>query len=154
MIDVFTNLSTWEVLWVYLPKIFIATLCGGVVGFERERKHKAAGIKTNIMVCVGSVIFAATAMLLASNNGDPTRMIAQIITGIGFLGAGAIFRDEGKVRGLTTASLIWILGAIGIVIAAGGYIIALVLTFGLVVLIWTIAFIEQRWFKLDDLGHD
>lgn len=155
MIDIFDGMTTLQILNIYLPKIIVATLCGGVVGIERERKHKAAGMKTNIMVCVGAAIFATTAFLISSitRDSDPTRMVGQIITGIGFLGAGAIFKDQEKVRGLTSAALIWILGAIGIMIAAGGYLISMILTSGLVVLIWSLVRIEKIWFKTNG-DHD
>lgn len=156
MIDILESIDTIEILMFYMPKIIMATVCGGLVGIERERKHKAAGIKTNIMVCVGATIFAATAVLInnvLNQDVDPTRMIGQIVTGIGFLGAGAIFRDAEKVKGLTTAALIWILGAIGIMIALGGYLISFIMALGLVVLIFSVVRIEKRWFP-DNWSHD
>jgi putative Mg2+ transporter-C (MgtC) family protein len=109
-------------------------------------------MKTNIMVCVGSTLFAATALVVGSltTGVDPTRMIGQIITGIGFLGAGSIFKDQEKIRGLTSAALIWILGAIGILIALGGYVLSIIMALGLVCLIITVQTIEKKWFNVDE----
>jgi len=146
--DVLNNISTVDLVSFYLPKIIIATICGGVVGIERELKHKVAGIKTNIIICVGSTLFAATAFLLYSLNPniDPTRIISYIVSGIGFLGAGAIFRGVEKVQGLTSAALIWILAAIGILIASGGYTISFLITIGLVALILISSRVEKKLF--------
>lgn len=130
------DLYTYAALLHYfLPKVCAATLCGGIVGIERELKHKAAGIKTNILICVGSCLFAATSMLVTQNaTGDPNRITAQILAGIGFIGAGAIFKNEKGAQGLTTASFIWVLAALGIIIGYGGSHIAIVLTLGMVVM--------------------
>lgn len=149
-IDLLNNISTLSLLHFFIPKILIATLCGGLVGIEREMKHKVAGMKTNIMICVGATLFAATAFLIASfsHGADPTRIASQIVTGIGFLGAGAIFRSSNdKIRGLTSAALIWCLGGIGIIIAAGGYLVSILVTLGLVAMIWFLSRVEQKWFK-------
>lgn len=147
--DLFNNIDPYVLFMFYVPKILIATLCGGMVGLEREMKHKVAGIKTNIMICVGSTLFAATSFLLNSFfEGDPTRIAAQIVSGIGFLGAGAIFRSDEKIRGLTSAALIWILAAIGIMIAAGGYVISIVATIGLVVLTVISSMVESKLYAI------
>lgn len=146
--DVLNNIPTLDLVNFYLPKIVMATICGGAVGIEREMKHKVAGIKTNIMICVGSTLFAATAFLISQLNPsiDPSRIISYIVSGIGFLGAGAIFRGSEKIRGLTSAALIWILAAIGIMIAAGGYIVSLMITIGLIALIIASSHIEKKLF--------
>lgn len=109
-----------------LLRIVLATLMGGLIGFERERSHKSAGLRTNALVGLG-----ATLITLAAINGfastqfvDPTRIISNIIVGIGFLGGGAILHEGNKVHGLTTAATLWVVAAIGIVIGLGMYELA------------------------------
>lgn len=103
-------------------KVVFAIVLGGLVGFERETKMKSAGVKTNILICLGSCVFTAMALInyaaqLSSN--DPNRTAAQIVSGIGFLGAGAIIQGKGGVIGLTTAATIWVVAAIGVSIGVG-----------------------------------
>lgn len=137
--------STIDLLKFFLPKVLYATFCGGVVGLERELKQKVAGIKTNILICVGSTLFSATGCLLAASyHSDPGRVPAQIISGIGFLGAGAIFRSHGKIEGLTTASLIWIVAAIGVLIGTGLGFIACLLILGLLPVTYLLHSIEHK----------
>jgi putative Mg2+ transporter-C (MgtC) family protein len=150
MVDPLAKLSVLQLLSFYLPKILVATVCGGVVGLEREIKHKVVGIKTNILICVGATIFTSTALLVGSqmsSNSDPGRMLAQLVSGIGFLGAGSIFRTNDRVVGLTSAALIWVLGAMGGIIGSGGYLIAIILTAGLVLVTVLLALLERRYFK-------
>lgn len=101
-----------------LPKILVSTLCGAIIGFERELKNKTAGIRTNILICVGCTLYTMIPDLMVSenNNIDPTRVISQIITGVGFLGAGVIMKTNDKIVGVTTAAFIWVVSAIGILI--------------------------------------
>lgn len=103
-------------LLVYL---LFAVLLGGAVGFERERRGKAAGLRTNILICVGAALFTRLSIELAGNGGDPGRIAAQIVTGVGFLGAGTIIRARGHITGLTSAATIWMVAAIGMGIGAG-----------------------------------
>lgn len=102
-----------------LLSIGVALGLGAAIGLERELSDKAAGLRTNILICVGSCLFAILSHRLAEGVGiaDPTRIAAQLVTGIGFLGAGAIMRDGGHVTGLTTAATIFVVAAIGM--AAG-----------------------------------
>ena len=103
-------------------QVITALLLGGLVGFDREVKLKSAGIKTNILICIGATLYTSIGLLLASTaNGpaDPARMAAQIVSGIGFLGAGAIIQSRGNVVGMTTAAMIWVVAAIGFTIGAG-----------------------------------
>ena len=97
----------------------MAFVCGAIVGFEREKGHKAAGLRTQILICVGSAIFTVVSMSPALGGKEPARIAAQIVTGVGFLGAGSILRDRGQITGLTTAATIWTVSAIGIVVGAG-----------------------------------
>ena len=115
-------------------KFLVAVICGGVIGMERELSGKPAGLRTNILICLGSMLFTAMGMEISRRfGGDPSRITAQIVSGIGFLGAGAILhRTEGGVRGMTTAALIWLMAAIGVLIGAGYPVISLAFTFATV----------------------
>lgn len=104
-------------------QVVTALMLGGIVGLDREQKMKAAGLKTNMLICIGAMLYTTISMIVvASQSGgaiDPNRMGAQIVSGIGFLGAGAIFRSKGHITGLTTAATIWVVAAIGYTIGAG-----------------------------------
>ena len=117
-----------------LPKILVATICGLVIGYDREIKQKVAGIRTNILICVGCTILTSISFYLAKSNPtiDPTRIIGQIITGIGFLGAGVIMKHDDKIVGVTTAAFIWVASAMGIMVAAvDSFLLPITLTIGL-----------------------
>lgn len=100
-------------------KIFVSILCGGIIGIERQLRGKPAGIRTSILICLGTQVFVSHGTSLA--NGDQYRVLAQIVTGIGFLGAGLMISQEGTVRGVTSAAVIWILAAIGSTIGLGHF---------------------------------
>ena len=130
-----TNIDS-EILNIsLLIKVVIATICGAIIGYDREVKHKVAGLRTNILICVGCAIFTAFAFDITEvmKATDPTRIIGQIITGIGFLGAGVIVKQEDKVVGVTTAAFIWVISGIGILAGMGLVIIPIVLTIGLLI---------------------
>lgn len=97
-------------------KILLAILLGGLIGLDRERHNKPAGIKTNILICLGSVVFATLSL---TNTVAPHRLAAQILTGIGFLGGGCILKTEDHIEGVTTAATIWVVSAIGVLIGFG-----------------------------------
>jgi len=119
----------------FLPKIIIATICGLLIGIEREIKQKVAGIRTNILICVGCTILSSLSFYLTNQYDiDPTRIIGQIVTGIGFLGAGVIMKNDDKIVGVTTAAFIWIVSAIGIMIGTGFLITPVILTVGLIII--------------------
>lgn len=108
-----------------LAKISLAVILGGAIGIERELSGKAAGLRTNILICVGSALLMDLSINLPGalgRNGDPARLAAQVITGIGFLGAGTIMQARGTVIGLTTAATLWVVMAIGLVTGAGYYL--------------------------------
>jgi putative Mg2+ transporter-C (MgtC) family protein len=113
-----------------LFRLALAAALGGLIGFERELRDREAGLRTHMLVCLGSALFTIVSAygfheFLVSNDqvvrADPTRIAAQIVTGIGFLGAGAIIRQGVSVRGLTTAATLWVSAAIGIAAGAGYY---------------------------------
>lgn len=120
-----------------LIKILISTVCGFIIGYDREIKNKVAGIRTNILICVGSALLTAVSVYLAKDNPniDPTRIIGQIVTGIGFLGAGVIVKNDDKIVGVTTAAFIWVISAIGILVGITSSILApIILTVTLLVI--------------------
>jgi putative Mg2+ transporter-C (MgtC) family protein len=118
-------------------KILLAAMLGGIIGLERELSHKEAGLRTNIMIAIGSTLITILSFKIAalSKTADPARLTAQIVSGIGFLGAGAIIQARFAVHGLTTAATIWTVAAIGIAVGSGFYLIAfLVAVFVVIVL--------------------
>ncbi|MEK7389568.1 MAG: MgtC/SapB family protein [Elusimicrobiota bacterium] len=105
-----------------LLSLFVALILGTAIGLERELSDKAAGLRTNILICIGSCLFSILSRGLATAAGtDITRIAAQIVSGIGFLGAGAIMREGEHVTGLTTAATIWVVAAIGVTVGFGFY---------------------------------
>jgi putative Mg2+ transporter-C (MgtC) family protein len=118
-----------------LLKLLVSILVGGTIGIEREYRGKSAGFRTIILICIGSTLFTIFSIQLGSpNNSD--RIAANIITGIGFLGAGAIFRDINNLtRGLNTATIIWITAALGLGIGAGHFIIVILSTVILIIIL-------------------
>ncbi len=115
--------------FVNVLKIVVAGLCGGLIGLEREKDQKPAGIRTQMLVAIGSAMFMVVSLSVGSDfRVDPSRIAAQVVTGIGFLGAGAIIRERGSVRGMTTAASIWVVAAIGLTIGAGLFLEGVVIT--------------------------
>jgi len=102
-------------------RLLIAFAAGLIIGLERQFHHKSAGLRTNTLVSVGAAIYVLLSINLTENEGDVTRIIGQVVTGIGFLGAGIIFKEGINVRGLTTAATVWCSSAIGCLAAAGLY---------------------------------
>ncbi|OUR97805.1 hypothetical protein A9Q84_06285 [Halobacteriovorax marinus] len=118
-------------------EIITALILGGLVGIDRERKMKSAGIKTNILICLGATLYTAISFINIPDNSmaDPNRIAAQIVTGIGFLGAGAIIQSRGHVIGLTTAATIWVVAAIGMTIGSGYPVVAILFTLTILVVL-------------------
>lgn len=110
-------------------KIVTGLILGSLVGYDREQKMKNAGIKTNVLICLGATLYTAISLLGHINGvGDGSRIPAQIVSGIGFLGAGAIMQDRGNIIGLTTAATIWVVAAIGMTVGYGYPITAAIFT--------------------------
>ena len=109
-------------------KIFLALVLGGVLGLERQYHDKPAGFATNCLICLGAMLFTVLSEFAGTQGSDPGRIAAQIVTGVGFIGAGAILRDGNKISGLTTAAGIWMVAAIGLAVGAGMYIVSLIAT--------------------------
>lgn len=110
----------------FLLKLGASLVAGFVIGVERESRHKPAGISTHTFVIAGAMLFSLLSTVLS--RGDPGRIAAQIVTGVGFLGAGIILKDGGRLQNVTTASSIWFAAAIGMAIGFGWYVIAAIAT--------------------------
>lgn len=126
-------------------KLLLALLVGGLVGIERDVRDKAAGFRTLIFICVGSTLFTIFSFQISSSGsgGDSARIAASIVSGVGFLGAGVILRQQGRVRGLTIASTIWLVAALGMGIGAGQYRFTLIATAVILVVLWLFPLIER-----------
>jgi len=109
-----------------LIKLSLAVFLGGIIGFERELAAKPAGLRTNILICVGAALLMdiSTRVGLVDGHriGDPGRIAAQVVTGVGFIGAGTIMQGQGMVTGLTSAATIWVVAAIGLTVGGGFYV--------------------------------
>jgi len=105
--------------WLQVALALTSVVCGAIVGAEREKREKPAGLRTLILVCLGSTAFTMASFAFVTTTGDSGRVAAQIVTGIGFLGAGAILHGSGMVRGMTTAATIWAIAATGMVVGIG-----------------------------------
>ena len=117
-------ISPYEILGIIL-----ATFLGAAIGLERELSGKAAGLRTNILICLGAAVFTIISReMAAGTDSSITRIAAQIVTGVGFLGAGAIIQDRGGVHGLTTAATIWLVASIGVACGAGFFPLAIITT--------------------------
>lgn len=105
-----------------LLKLLLALILGGIIGWERQAHEKPAGFRTNVLICIGSALFTILSVKIGNLQGsDPSRIASQIVTGIGFLGAGAIIRHGEAVLGLTTAATIWLVASVGVGVGAGYY---------------------------------
>lgn len=105
--------------WLQVLLALTSVVCGAIVGSERERREKPAGLRTLTLVCLGSTAFTMASYAFVTTTGDSGRVAAQIVTGIGFLGAGAILHGSGLVRGMTTAATIWATAATGMIVGIG-----------------------------------
>jgi putative Mg2+ transporter-C (MgtC) family protein len=122
-------------------KILLAIVAGGLIGIEREFRDKAAGFRTLIFISVGVALFTMLSARLALDK-DPTRIAANIVTGIGFLGAGVILRDQGRVIGLTTAATIWLTAALGMGIGGGEYALSFAGLAATLIVLWIFPRVE------------
>jgi putative Mg2+ transporter-C (MgtC) family protein len=143
------DLSSAEILL----RVFLSAVLGGAIGFERELREREAGLRTHLLVSVGAALFtmvsayAWTDWRFSTEEGlvfDPTRVAAQVVTGIGFLGAGAIIRQGLSVKGLTTAATLWVVAAIGMATGAGYYMAAVITTVLVLVSLWPLRIVAFR----------
>ena len=145
-------LERWDslrgILLPFLVRCGAAAACGALIGIERELKGKPAGFRTNILICLGAAMYMTVGILLVNEGGqasDPARIAAQVVTGIGFLGAGCIIQDRGRITGLTTAATIWVVAAIGIVSGAGFPILAFISTVLVLLTLVVLGEVEKRF---------
>jgi putative Mg2+ transporter-C (MgtC) family protein len=111
-------------------RLLLAAVLGGAIGYQRERAGKPAGFRTHMLICIGATLFTLVSIYAFSGPADPSRVAAGVVTGVGFIGAGAIiFRStDGYIAGLTTASTIWVSAGIGVAVGSGLYIASVVTT--------------------------
>lgn len=128
--------------WLDFLALVAALVLGGAIGFERELRGKAAGFRTNILISLGSCGF--TIISTSLSGAEPGRVASQVVTGIGFLGAGAIIHSGIGVHGLTTAAGIWIVAAIGMACGAKMFLLAVAITFLSLAVLFLLPFIERR----------
>lgn len=144
--------GAWEQLPVYAARLGLALALGALLGWEREHEKKPAGLRTHMMVSLGSAsVMLATVGVLAPGlfpndyvRLDPTRVIAGVVGGIGFLGAGTIIRSRGSVAGITTAASIWVTGAIGVACGLGAHSLALLTGIGAFLVLRVVGAVEAR----------
>src|SRR2546428_1650709 len=127
-------------------RLLVALILGGLIGLERERQERAAGLRTVTMVSLGSCLFTLLSAF-GFEHTDPSRVAAQIVTGIGFLGAGTIFMRKDLVRGLTTAATIWATAAVGMAAALGQFYAAFITTLLVLIVLMVLKLVERRFFR-------
>ncbi len=133
-----------------VTKLVLSLLLGAVIGIERRRKGQIAGLRTFALISMGATLAMLISIYipqvyLGLKNGDPGRIAAQVVSGVGFLGAGAIIQMKGSVRGLTTAAGIWMTACIGLAVGAGMYLISIIATLLIIFILVNIERIEQRY---------
>lgn len=135
-----------------LLRLALAAALGGLIGLERQVKHRPAGLRTNMFICFGAALFTILSIQLAGDfQGERTRIASQIIPGIGFIGAGSILRDKLGVSGLTTAATIFVVASIGMACGGGFYVLAVFSTALILVSLLLLGWLEQR-FNLKDVA--
>ncbi len=135
--------------WDLALRIVLSGILGAVIGYERQARHKAAGLRTHMLVSMGSCLIMILSykiyyMVEGHTNADPARLAAQVVSGIGFLGAGSIMKDGLNVRGLTTAASLWVVSAVGLTVGAGFYEGAIFVTVMILVVLGILTKIEYR----------
>lgn len=131
-----------------IVKILLSIVLSGVIGYEREISDKPAGLRTNILIGLGSALMMMISIHVvqaySSGLADPSRIAAQVVTGIGFLGAGTILQARGSVVGLTTAATIWAVAGIGLAVGSGMYRLAVMVTTAILLVLWVLGRLERR----------
>ncbi|HYG99171.1 MAG TPA: MgtC/SapB family protein [Terriglobales bacterium] len=152
---------TASVISQMILRLVVASLLGGIIGLEREIKRKPAGLRTNLFICFGSAFFTILSDAFAEKwGGDHTRIAAQIIPGIGFIGAGSILHSRGSITGVTTAATIFVVASIGMAVGGGLFLPAIFATVVIVLSLMSLGWIEGRFnlkavsMAYEVLGHD
>ncbi|MET0342597.1 MAG: MgtC/SapB family protein [Polyangiales bacterium] len=140
--DELRDLALWS-------RVGMAMLCGGLVGLERQLRGKPAGMRTSSLICLGTTMFVYLGIGISdAGHGDATRVLGQVVTGVGFLGAGVIMTRNGLVTGVTSAAVVWVLAAIGAMIGAGRYAAALAVSIVTVVVLVGVELLERVFSSL------
>jgi putative Mg2+ transporter-C (MgtC) family protein len=126
-----------------VAQVGLATVLGGAIGLERELGGKPAGLRTNILICIGSVLYTHLSIAMVGGATDPTRVAGQIVTGVGFIGAGTILHARGAVVGLTSAATIWVVAAIGVALGSGYYLEGIATTLVVLVVLAGLGRVEK-----------
>lgn len=148
--DLITEINAVEVTTLSsIYKLTLSMVLGAIIGYERKRKGQIAGVRTFSLIAMGATLAMILSIYvpqeyLGLKNGDPGRIAAQVVSGIGFLGAGAIIQMKGSVRGLTTAAGIWMVAALGLTVGVGMYVIATVATLLILFILWVLERMEHR----------
>lgn len=146
--------QNWPTIQIAL-KLLLAVLCGGAIGFERELSRKPAGLRTNVLICMGAALF----MIVSRHIGggapytDPARLVAQVVTGVGFIGAGVILQSRGSITGLTTAATILVVSAVGITVGEGMSVVAVMATILIIVVLVVLRKVERAFVRRRRLFH-
>jgi putative Mg2+ transporter-C (MgtC) family protein len=128
-----------------LTRLVLAAILGGVIGLERELKHRPAGLRTNMFICFGAALFTVLSRALAAEPSDYTRIAAQIIPGIGFIGAGSILHTRGLTTGLTTAATLFVVASVGMAAGGGLYVTAAFATVVVLITLFALGHLEQTF---------
>ena len=128
-----------------LEGVGTAVLCGMIVGLERQLSGKPTGMRTSILICLGSYLFVAISQMISGGNVDPGRIVGQVITGIGFLGAGVILTRQGIVVGVTSAAVIWVLAGIGMLIGFERFLTAIAMSLLIVLILIGVNLLESSF---------
>lgn len=136
------------IAWENILQLFVSAFLGAAIGTEREFRNRSAGFRTHILVSMGACLI----MIISSDafpdlDTDPTRIAAQVVSGIGFLGAGSIMQNKNEIRGLTTAANIWVCGAIGLAVGAGMYSLAISATIIVLLVLTIISTAVKKFYK-------
>lgn len=137
------DLGKYIDLHVFMP-LAAAIVLGGLVGLEREIHRKPAGLRTNILICLGAALFTLIGFELVEYNADMSKLLAGVITGVGFIGAGVLIQDRSGVHGLTSAATIWLVTAIGIVCGLERYGLAVGVTLTTLLILWALNPLDKR----------
>jgi len=137
-----------EMGWVLsssIDRLLVAAILGGIIGLERQLRHKPAGLRTNMFICFGAAMFTILSKQLAGTESDSARIAAQIIPGIGFIGAGSIIHARGSVTGLTTAATLFVVASVGMAAGGGLYITAIFATMMILIALAVLGNLEGRF---------
>ena len=142
----FTSPDLWQ-------RIIVSIVCGALVGLDRQLRGKPAGIRTSSLITLGTTIFVMLGSDFASKQGDHLRVLSQVVSGIGFLGAGVIMSREGLVTGVTSAAVIWVLATIGAAVGMGFFGLALAVTVSTVAVLVGVEWLEETFQRLRSGPH-